>query len=871
MATRNKEREEEEFTFLARPNQTLARHLTNMLKELIALKKDYYNLFREKSEKSNDIERFFFELLIVAHDFGKINPFFQDKIKRKKKSKVKKTLTYHSQLSGLFCWLLGSKARDYLVAEDKKIETEFNKHFISVIFAILNHHNIGKLPNTITYSIRKYGTGFTYEDLSEIIREINVRYLNNNTEENEFYYNYPKKEKEQKNLINNFFEKFSYETILPKNILLETIEHLLELTDPEDIELLFDEIEELWYEVVKDNRLFMLILFYFSILCDLDEWDAKSHIEDTEKHFMNFENKMVKIEKEKVENFRKEKFAPIDEKTEDELLKLKKELWENSCSYLQEKKEEDIISVTYPTGSGKTLSFLHLAFNLREEEYKKTSCYPRIIYCLPFISITDQIGEILKEILFKERKIKQTDILTIHHHLAESEWSYYSENQEKDEYNVSLNKDYIYLWNANIIVTTFVSFWNSLLGGKKRNLLRFHRIASSIIIFDEIQTIPIKYWQLISTFIHQLTNILGCKVILGSATNPRALSVPYEWNEYQGKIFEIKYQSEKRKLDRYTIYYDGKRKDLVEFSLEASKFIEENPEKSIMFVMNTKESARLLFDFLKEEHKDEPIYFLSSVVTHEDRVRIIEKLKEKEEKRILVCTQVIEAGVDVTFDVVFRDLAPLDSIIQVAGRCNRYNEEKGIVKVVELVKPETKNTTYYRMIYDLVMIQETRKILEKNKKIEENQIHEIITDYYDKLTLKGEKKVTDVGVKEINNTEIENLSEKFKLIEEMENETIIIIDSKKEYWELIKKVDTAKGKKFLMDYRTKAIALTKKQKRLLKEKIDDKNKLFIISAEEEGEILGYLKEKDDKYYSKNGGFNIPLIYGTKKISEYKKE
>jgi len=82
-----------------------------------------------------------------------------------------------------------------------------------------------------------------------------------------------------------------------------------------------------------------------------------------------------------------------------------------------------------------------------------------------------------------------------------------------------------------------------------------------------------------------------------------------------------------------------------------------------MFVSNTKESARILFDFLKEIYSSKNLYFLSSAVNHRDRVKIISKISKRDERRLLVCTQVIEAGVDVAFDSVFRDFAPLDSII----------------------------------------------------------------------------------------------------------------------------------------------------------------------------------------------------------------
>ncbi|MHA1401811.1 MAG: CRISPR-associated helicase Cas3' [Candidatus Heimdallarchaeaceae archaeon] len=862
---------------LARPDQSLYMHLRNMLSEARKIKKPRIKIFREEDRDFLPLlQDFFCESLILSHDFGKINPFFQDKIRKKNNPKLKKTLSYHSQLGGLFCWLLALNFKEEAFEEiQENLEYEFNIHLVSIIFAILNHHNTGKLPNNIVSSIRKYGTGFTYEDLSIIINEINERHSvgfenTNLTIENE---EETKPLRQDEDPLISFFKECFSDSVISEKIISDTIEQLRELTDQDDIEFTFDDIEDLWNDVRTDNRLFILILYYYSLLCDLDEWDAKSHIEDTKKHFMVFENEMLKIDASVVAEYRQKKFPPIPEQTKDELLRLKKDLWEDVNDYIIREQDEGIISITYPTGSGKTLAFLHLAMNIREKTYNETSVYPRIIYCLPFISITDQVGDILKDVLLKKEDYKQfkkiqSDLLTIHHHLAESEWSYYSEKDELDEYNASSFKDYIYLWNSNFIVTTYVSFWNSLLGGKKRNSLRFHRIAGSVIILDEIQSIPMKYWQLISSLLNQLTSILGCKVIIGSATNPRAITYHYEWNKYRSKVYAIKHQLEQNNLNRYLIYYHDNRKDLVSFGREAFQFIINNPSKSIMFVLNTKESARLLFDYLLETIPDAPLFFLSSAVTHKDRIRILEQIKDSNIRRILVCTQVIEAGVDVTFDVVFRDLAPLDSIIQVAGRCNRYNTNKGEVHVVELVRPRTQNDTYYRLIYDLIMIQQTKILLKKYSPLSEARLQDAINDYYDLLTLEGEKKSTNLCVPEFNCTQIENLTEKFKLIEEMETETLIIIDDIAEYEELLQFADRSRGRSVLFKYREKAIALTQKQKELIKEKIRQEKRLFVVSIEEEGGIWGYLRTEDDVIYNKNGGLNIPFLFGSKKLSEY---
>ena len=191
----------------------------------------------------------------------------------------------------------------------------------------------------------------------------------------------------------------------------------------------------------------------------------------------------------------------------------------------------------------------------------------------------------------------------------------------------------------------------------------------------KIQSLPIKYWAIISTMLHQLVEIFNCTVIVGSATNPKAISYPFKWNEYKAKVFEINHSSHNIKLDRYEIKADfDNTVNLRDFAKIALETINKYNTNSIMFVLNTKESSRLLFNYLYREYKNtDELYYLSSTVTHKDRSKIIDSLKDTKKRRILVCTQVIEAGIDVTFDIIYRDLAPLDSIIQVAGRCNRYN------------------------------------------------------------------------------------------------------------------------------------------------------------------------------------------------------
>ncbi|MBN1329963.1 MAG: CRISPR-associated helicase Cas3' [Candidatus Heimdallarchaeota archaeon] len=848
-----------EMIFLARPKQSLYKHLINMKNEFAHSRRILLELLFKRNEDAIMADDFFQEILFVAHDFGKINPFFQNKITRKNiQSKVKVAISYHSQFGALFAWLV---FKNFFSLEKEKTISELeydNKvQIAAVIYAILNHHNKKILPNTLVKSsISKYGNDFTFTDLANIIEKIKALYPIKN----------------ELDIIADYFKECFNENIISKKIVKQSINDLREIYCNDDIEEYFDEMDELWDEIKSDNKLFLIILFYYSILCDLDEWDAKAHINNTTEHEIPFENISIDFPEKIVSVYKKENFKEIDESTTDELLKIKKFLWDDVEKKLGEIRGNNIISITYPTGSGKTLAFFNLAFNLRSTITKIRGYSPRIIYCLPFISITDQVGDVVKSIIYGEEKEKyankQSEEIIIHHHLAESEWTYFGDEEEDNEINFSKATARASLWNSNIIVTTFVSFWNSLFGGTKRNTLRFHKLIGAIIILDEIQTLPIKYWQIISTMIHQLVTIFNCTIIIGSATNPDAISHTYSWNKYSSEIVKIDHSIHNLTLDRYDMISSlNERINLRNFAKEALDFINKNENLSVMFVLNTKESARLLLNYLLDRYEMKgDIYFLSSAVTHKDRKDIIDSIKDENKHRILICTQVIEAGVDVTFDIVFRDLAPLDSLIQVAGRCNRYNTRKGKVIIKEIISHVAPFNPYSQMIYDDVMINQTRILLNKYQNLNEKNLQKIIEEYYSELTLKGEKKITDICVDELQVSLIENMIEKFNLIDEIETDTVIIIEKAEEYLDILSKRHQTYKKDLFFNYRTKSISITKKFATILQNLFSNKpNKFFPIVIDKYNSIWGYRMEENDQYYQKIGGLNIPCIINTEEL------
>ena len=223
-----------------------------------------------------------------------------------------------------------------------------------------------------------------------------------------------------------------------------------------------------------------------------------------------------------------------------------------------------------------------------------------------------------------------------------------------------------------------------------------------------------------------------------------------------------------------------------------------------------------------------------------------------------------EAGVDVTFDAVFRDLAPLDSLIQVAGRCNRFNTKSGSIYIVELGPPSTSSVLYSTMVYDQILIEQTRNILKRKKTIKESELSPFVEEYYEILAGENHKKDTEKAAEDFRNMRIESLSRKFQLIMEKLNDSLIICKSDKELIDLISKTDSLKKKDFYKIIRGKSLAISESIIKLIEEKIKP-DKLELIRESPITKIWGVSLENKDWLYTKNGGLNLPKLKGSEKI------
>ena len=370
---------------------------------------------------------------------------------------------------------------------------------------------------------------------------------------------------------------------------------------------------------------------------------------------------------------------------------------------------QKIYSLNLPTGLGKTLIGLSFALKLKNE-LKAKGIMPRIIYALPFLSIIDQNAAVFEEVIKSNELPLETDIFLKHHHLSEI---YYKTGE--DEYETDEAKILIEGWNSEIVITTFVQLFHTLVSNKNRSIRKLHRMLNSIIILDEVQLIPTKYWLLMKTLLKQITETFNTYIIFSTATEPL--------------IFN---KEETIKLANRDIYFKSLDRVSLIPILDEAMTIEElyekvkiEDDKTYLYIFNTITSAKEFYNLMKKS--SESTTYLSTHILPKERRKRIEDIKQGK-YRIVVSTQLVEAGVDIDFDVVTRDLAPLDCINQSAGRCNRNGNRKGIVNVVVL--KDSSGKKYASYIYDIVLLDITEKILSQKQEIKETEFLKIVEEYY---------------------------------------------------------------------------------------------------------------------------------------------
>ena len=363
-------------------------------------------------------------------------------------------------------------------------------------------------------------------------------------------------------------------------------------------------------------------------------------------------------------------------------------------------KDKKTFLIKAPTGIGKTFLALNLALEIARNGNKR-----RIITAIPFTSIIDQTHTEYQKIIADQDVLK-------YHHLT----SYKSQND--DEQEQFMQKVFLAdIWHENFIVMTFNQLFFTFFSNHNKDNLKLETLRDSVVIIDEIQNIPRVLLKSIAAAFNEFSKRYNIHFIVMSATMPHIAAELESFTELSEPILY------KREKDRYEIIYEPNIKGLDDLVNEILK----HQDESALCVVNTISKAKKLYEALKNSSK-KSVYLLTTHQIPLHRVQIIDEIKEKledGEKITLVATQLIEAGVDLSFDVGFREFAPIGAIIQAAGRVNRNATSSKPAKVVVFNYLDGKPFPYH----DIDLQEEKiKEILARS--IKESEIYQILESYF---------------------------------------------------------------------------------------------------------------------------------------------
>ncbi|MEM3555305.1 MAG: CRISPR-associated helicase Cas3' [Candidatus Micrarchaeia archaeon] len=338
---------------------------------------------------------------------------------------------------------------------------------------------------------------------------------------------------------------------------------------------------------------------------------------------------------------------------------LRREAIERVRTILEEAPPKRILFLYLPTGGGKTLTSLSMALELAEKKNLK-----RIFYVFPYINIIEQNSQILQ-------KIFGDDLKAIHTYadIAEGDLG---EAEEGINNKQLLN---IETFNFPAITMSSVRFFDILFSNKKSSVIKTWALANSVVIIDEVQYFPKKYWEVIITTMAEFGELFNTYFILMSATLPQLdIFLKDKEKEYVAKVIKRE-DIQKEILQKFENRTQIKSLETSESSVEdticeKAKELAESNQK-VLVVVNTIRASKKIYEMLGEELENIEVCLLNSSLLYPRRLEVLETFGKNCGKKILVSTQAIEAGVDLDFDVGIREKAPPESILQVAGRINR--------------------------------------------------------------------------------------------------------------------------------------------------------------------------------------------------------
>ncbi len=479
---------------------------------------------------------------------------------------------------------------------------------------------------------------------------------------------------------------------------------------------------------ISNPKWYFLLIYIFSLLIDMDKLDSA----------LIKPNITKSVSPDNVTDYLNRKHGAD---TKSDLINRREKARKSMVSVINNLTDEEVANthffiLTAPTGIGKTLSSLQSVLHLQKRIKQIEKYTPEIIVAIPFINIIEQNKLEYENVFGEELK------MVVHHRLADFSLN----NNSKEEIPIDKALLKTEAWDGDIVLTTFVQLFQSIFTGENKLLKKINKLAGSIVILDEAQSVPQEYMPVIGASLQLIAKYYGTRFVLMTATQPKLLELgdkllsmdDYKGDEY--KRFQL--------LPDYKKYFEGLKRTkfvpLLDKALTNEEFIELlfkkwSLEKSSLIVVNTIKKSVELYNAVKKKIEENrlniPVYYLSTNIIPIKRRQVIKEVRgllENKEPVILVSTQTIEAGVDMDFDMAFRDFAPIDSLIQTAGRVNRAGK-KGEYLPIYIVELGNDNQYVYGLSYRKL----TEFLLKGKEEILESDYSKLTEDYYNFVSNEG--------------------------------------------------------------------------------------------------------------------------------------
>lgn len=573
-------------------------------------------------------------LLGLYHDLGKADPLFQEKLFYKPLLQVD-----HSYAGAKYLYGMTKQLFSKIVFSNR----EFLLFQETVAYVIAAHHGMYDIPFEAGEDARKFGFSKTFHRIMQTREQYafstDVLQYTRQLEQSLHDYGY----KDLHNLLEKAWQNY---------------QALWEKLSPQD------ESEEAFYAGC-------MVRLYLSLLKNADILDTINAYDLILKPHSPLENQvLIKNYHQSVEDL----YASFGQ-PKTELNRIRTAIAKRVKTHGATDKT-GIYRLNLPTGAGKTNLSLRYATQQMIQQGKR-----RFFYMTPFLSVLEQNASAIKRVLGKE------GVLEHHSNVIREE----SKDEEGDE-KATLLFDYLLdSWDNPVVLTSMVQFFQTLFKTKSSNIRRFSSLIDSVVILDEVQSLPIEVTTLFNLMLNFLSQIMNATVVLCTATQPTYGSEEIRHRLSYAKNADIvTVSAEEQEIFTRTELWKFKEENGKTNLFEVADFVLAD-DMSTLIILNTKKSVASLYNLLKEQ-TNRPLYQLSTNMCPQHRLDIIKEIKEQLKEDVpLICvsTQLIEAGVDVDFEQVIRSYAGIDSIVQASGRCNREGKrDKGRVTLVNLIDTE---------------------------------------------------------------------------------------------------------------------------------------------------------------------------------------